>query len=189
MIVTPVKLDIDFLKSDLVRSPGLHASDIYGPLFQELQPNRFKGSIETVNPFLLALGTAWEKHFEYLLIANGMKVERPEEFLSPEGIAYSPDLILWNGVARLGELKYTSMSAKDFPTVAGNNFPPKANKWLCQMMLYAFWLGVHDGWLAVLFNNQPWNPDLRVFDITWTDRELQDNHRMVINFAKHAKLL
>jgi hypothetical protein len=189
MIVTPVKLDIDFLKSDLVRSPGLHASTIYGELYKELEPKRYAGDIEDVNPLLLAMGTAWEKHFEYLLLANGVKVERPEEFMSPEGIAYSPDLILWNGVTRLGEIKLTSMSAKDMPTDVSCFLPQKLDKFQTQMMLYAYWLGLTDGWLAILFLNKPWAPDLRVFDLTWTDRELADNHRMCMNFARHKGLL
>jgi len=187
MIVTPIPVTIDLLKSDLVRSPGLHASDIYGPLFAELDKRyAYDGP---PNPLLLALGTAWEKHFEYLLIANGIKVERPEEFMSPEGIAYSPDLIIWNGIARLGEIKYTSMSAKDFPTEVSNGFPPKADKWTCQMMLYAHWLGIDVGWLAAIFNAKPWDPDLRLFDITWTQRELTDNHTMCMNYARHKGLL
>jgi hypothetical protein len=189
MIVTPVELSIDFLKSDLVRSPGLHASDIYGPLYAELEPNRYDYGDTPTNPLLLAMGTAWEKHFEYLLIANGVQVERPEAFISPEGIAYSPDLILFNGVARLGELKLTSMSMKDMPTIEANTFPPKFDKYMTQMMLYAYWLGFVDGWLAVLSLYKPWNPELRVFDITWTDKELAENYRMVINFAKHKGLL
>jgi hypothetical protein len=189
MIVNPSAIELDLLKSDLVRSPGLHASAIYGPLFETLDPKRYGGYDEPPNPLLLALGTAWEKHFEYLLLANGIKVERPEEFMSPEGIAYSPDLILWNGIARLGELKYTSRSAKDFPTEQSTHLPVQADKWACQMMLYAYWLGINDCWLAVLFNNKPWAPELRMFDITWTAEELQRNYTMVMNFARHRGLL
>src|SRR5690242_4306817 len=106
MIVTPDTKPFDFLKSDLVRSPGLHASDIYGDLFKYLEPNSYdKGG--DMNPLLLALGTAWELHFEYLLRANGIDAQRPGEFLSPEGIAYSPDLLIFNGVTRVGEIKLT----------------------------------------------------------------------------------
>jgi hypothetical protein len=137
----------------------------------------------------LALGTAWEKHLEFLLAINGVVVERPEEFMSPEGIAFSPDLIFFNGVTRLGEIKYTSKSAKGFPTEVTNCLPPKADKWTCQMMLYAYWLGLYDGWLAVLFNHQPWNPDFRVFNITWTQRELDDNHAMIMSHAREEGML
>lgn len=131
MIVTPVPHGLDLLKSELVRSPGLHASQIYGELFQALEPERFKGTIDTVNPVLLALGTAWEAHLEKLLLLNGIHAERPEEFVSPEGIAFSPDLIIFNGVTRLGEIKYTSMSARDMPIAICHTLPPKLDKYLC----------------------------------------------------------
>ncbi len=189
MIITPIPHSLDLLKSDLVRSPGLHASTIFGDLYKELDPKRYDYGDEPANPLLLALGTAWEKHLEYLLEANGVVVERPTEFMSPEGIAYSPDLIFFNGVTRVGEIKYTSMSAKDMPTEPTNNLPPKLDKYLHQMGLYAYWLGVSNGWLAILFNHQPWMPELRVFDIHWTERELRDYHTMTINHAKHMGVL
>lgn len=189
MIVTPIDHNLDLLKSDLVRSPGLHASDIYGPLFAELEPKRYDYEGRPANPLLLALGTAWEKHLEYLLAANGVEAIRPTEFMSPEGIAFSPDLLFFNNVTRLGEIKYTSQSAKDYPTEVSNHLPPKADKYTCQMQLYAYWLGLNDGWLAIVFNHRAWSPELRVFEITWTDRELLDNHAMVMNYAKHKGLL
>ncbi len=188
MIVTPMTLEIDWLKSDLVRSPGVHASDIYGDLYKKLEPKRYDYPPDG-NPFLMVLGTAWERHFEYVLKVNGVEVERPDEFMSPEGIAYSPDLIIFNGITRVGEIKYTSMSADDMPTEVSNNFPPKLNKYLTQMKLYAFWLGVTDGWLAVLFNHKPWDPQFRMYDIHWEQHELRDNHAMIINHGKAMGLL
>lgn len=176
------------LASDLVRSPGLHASDIYSALYAELEPKRFKYD-SPPNPLLLAMGTAWEAHLEKLLARNGVTVERPSEFMSPEGIAYSPDLLFYNGITRLGEIKLTSMSAKDMPTEECNNLPPKLDKYLTQMMLYAYWLGLTDGWLAILFLYRPFDPDLRVFNISWTARELKDNHSMLMSFAKERGML
>lgn len=188
MIVTPVDHKLDLLKSDLVRSSGLHASDIYGELFKELEPARYAYTSDA-NPLLLVLGTAWEVHFEKLLIDNGIQAERPGEFISPEGIAYSPDLILFNGVTRLGEIKLTSMSADTMPIEQTNNLPPKLDKYLVQMKLYAYWLGLVDGWLAILFLHKPWSPDLRIFDLSWTQQELQENHTMCMNYAKANGLL
>lgn len=189
MIVKPAHVQLDFLKSDLIRSPGVHASDIYGSLYKQLFPKRYDYGDDGGNPLLMALGTAWEKHFEYLLRANGVEVERPDEFMSPEGIAYSPDLIIFNGVTRLGEIKYTSMSADGMPEEETNVLPEKLDKYLCQMMLYAFWLGLQDAWLAVLFNHQPWNPQFRMFDLHWEKVELVDNHAMLMNHARHEGLI
>lgn len=185
MIVTPTPINFDLLASDLVRSPGVHASDIYGDLYKKLEPKRYDYGDDT-NPLLLAVGTAWEKHLEWLLLKafGASKVERPAEFMSPEGIAYSPDLIFFNGVTRLGEIKFTSMSADDMPIDVTNVLPAKLDKYLCQMMLYAFWLGLHDGWLCVVFNHKPWAPDMRIFNLAWNDRELADNHQMLMNHAR-----
>lgn len=189
MIVTPV-LDhgIDFLASDLVRSPGLHASDIYGDLYKHLEPKRYDFGDKPPNPVLMALGTAWEKHFEYLLEKRGLKIERPGEFMSPPpfSVAFSPDLLQYNSVTRLWEIKYTSMSVKDLPEEPTNCLPPKFAKYDCQMRLYAKWLELHHGCLAVVLNHQPWDPQFRLFDIEWNDRELEENERMCVNHAVHT---
>src|SRR5262245_48994017 len=110
MIATPDPKELDFLVSDLERSPGIHASDIYGDLFEFLDPKRYKFE-GPPNPLLLALGTAWEKHLEYLLERNGINAYRPGEVMSLDGIPFSPDLIIFNGHTRVGEIKLTSMSA------------------------------------------------------------------------------
>ena len=188
MIVEPIPHGLDLLKSELVRSPGLHASDIYNDLYAALEPKRYKYD-GPPNPLLLALGTAWERHMEYLLTLNGVKYERPPEQMSPEGIAYSPDLLLYNGVTRLGELKVTSMSADDMPTAPCSTLPHKLSKYNCQMKLYAYWLGVTEGWLAILFLYKAYNPDMRVFNLTWTQQELAENHQMLMNHARHKGLL
>ncbi len=185
--MTPTTLDIDFLASDLVRSPGLHASDIYSDLYKHLDPKRYDYGDKAPNPILMALGTAWEKHFEYLLAKSGIVVERPQEFMSSEGIAFSPDLIQFNGVTRLWEIKYTSMSAKGLPTEQTNCLPKKFDKYDTQMKLYAYWLGLNHGCLAVVLNHQPWDPQFRMFDLEWTDRELAENHAMLMNHRQQMK--
>jgi hypothetical protein len=58
-------------------------------------------------------------------------------------------------------------------------------------MIYAYWLELHDGWLCVAFlGDRPLTKDsLRVFELTWSDRELQENYQTVMNSAKHGGLL
>src|SRR5262245_48856944 len=141
MLITPITTPFDFLKSELVRSPGVHASTIYNDLFKKLEPKRYDfGDDAEPNGLLMALGTAWEKHLEYLLRANGIDAERPEEFMSPEGIAFSPDLLIFNGVVRCGEIKLTSMDLKDLGLERTNVLPEKFDKYLCQTRLYVYWL-------------------------------------------------
>src|SRR4249920_2783082 len=99
MIITSAP-DIDLSLSGLVRSTGLHASDIYGPLFQHLEPKRYgkPGALRVPNHPLMALGSAWEDRLEKVLKLNGINAERPGEFIhtlpSGQEVAFSPDLII-----------------------------------------------------------------------------------------------
>ncbi len=187
MIVTPDLRTWDLLKSDLVRSPGVHASDIYGSLFKKLDPKRYDyGDDDDMNEVLIALGTAWEKHFEFLLDKNGITSYRPGEFLSPEGIAYSPDMLVFNGHARLGEIKLTSMSLDSLPTTEPvNRLDSRFDKYLVQMALYAYWLELRHGWLCICSIRKPYNPELRVLNIEWTQQDLKSNYDMCRNHAIH----
>lgn len=188
MIVKPVKdHGIDFLASDLVRSPGVHASDIYGDLYKHLEPKRFDYGDEPPNAVLMALGTAWEKHFEYLLAKSGIVVERPEEFMAPppDNIAFSPDLIQFNGKTRLWEVKLTSMALVNkhgYELIEeGNSLPQKFDKYLTQKKLYGYWLGIPDCVLAICSINKPWEPQFRLTEITFNDQELLENYQMCMN--------
>ena len=53
MIVTPDSRQLNFLVSDLVRSPGLHASDIYSDLYKYLEPKRYDHGDDPLNGVLL----------------------------------------------------------------------------------------------------------------------------------------
>lgn len=193
MKIVPDTRVLDLLASDLVRSPGLHASTIFGDLFEDLDPKRYKYD-GPPNPVSLAMGTAWENHLEYLLVKNGIDATRPDEFLSPEGIAYSPDLLIFNGVIRCGEIKWSSKSVKGLPTQPANSLESKYDRYLCQLQLYIYWLRIEfncevQGWLALALMHQAWNPQFRPFNIDFTDRELQDNFDMCINHAKRKGML
>jgi hypothetical protein len=199
MIVDPHDYGIDLLASDLVRSPGLHASTVFNGLFEELDPDRYKYD-GPPNPMSLAMGTAWEKHLEWLLVKNGVEAVRPGEHMSPPCgpsetvIAYSPDLILFNGVVRCGEIKWTSKSAKDLPMSVSTFLPPKYDKYLAQLMLYTYWLRIEfdvevQGWLSLSLMHQAWNPQFRCYNIDFVDRELHDNYQMCMNYAIEKGLI
>lgn len=188
MIVTPDRRPFDFTLSDLVRSTGLHASDIYGDLYKFLEPKRYDHE-GPPNDVLMALGTAWEQHFEFLLKKNGIDCERPGEFMSPEGIAYSPDLFIYNGHSRVGEIKLTSMSLDEIADEETNELPVKFDKYLTQIKLYCFWMDWPHGWLAITSIRQPWAPEYRAFDLEFTDRELRENHAMCMQHARHEGMM
>lgn len=183
-------LQLDLLASDLVRHPGLHASHIYGSLYEELEPKRFvRGS--KPDPLRMALGTAWEAHLEYLLIKNGVAAERPPAFISPSGVAYSPDLLIYEAdKVIVGEIKLTWMSSKDAPRLVNAPFPPKYDKWLTQAMVYAYWLETTFVRLYAMFvNGSHYAPELLVWDIEFHPRELIENHDRLMNHAKHRGMM
>ena len=192
MKITPHPVEFDLLASDLVRHPGLHASNIYNSLFEELEPKRFvKGS--KLDPVRMALGTAWEKHFEHLLIKSGAEAHRPDEFRSPEGITYSPDLLLTHkGELCLGELKLTWQSSREAPRKKNDPFPPKFDKYLCQMMLYMHWMDLTLGWLCAYFVNGAYtnfSPELLSWYVEFSRRELVENYDRLMRHAKTTKLI
>ena len=136
MIITPVPHGLEGIVgvSTGPRSPGLHMSAIYNDLFQDLEPKRFqKGSVP--NPLMLEAGLALENMLEEGL-RQRLCGERPPEQVTAEGIFYSPDLIIFNGHTRLGEIKLTWMSSKEVPREVSNGFPSQFDKYFVQMKAY-----------------------------------------------------
>jgi hypothetical protein len=196
MIVTAAE-PIDLSKSNLVRSTGLHASAIYGNLYKHLEPERFgkPGEPQEPNDELMFLGSALEDRLEPTMQLNGISCYRPGEFIhtTPDGqqIAFSPDLMIFNGVTRVGEIKLTSMKVEDLLDLKGaiNNLPPKMDKYLTQMMLYIKWLELRHGWLGIMSIYRPYAPVFVPLNIEFSDRDLDDNERMCLNHARHEGLL
>lgn len=186
MKITPISHGLDLLATDLVRSPGVHMSDLYGDLYQDLEPKRFVRGSEP-NPMLLALGTAWERHLEFLLDRNGVRVLRPGELFTPEGIAYSPDGIVDGD--RVVEYKLSSMGVQDLLTSPTNSLPEKFGKYLCQLMAYCFHMETPYARLYFCSIRRPFDPRLLVFDIDFSARDLHANWTALLNHAQHKGLL
>ena len=191
MIVTPVPHELVGIGvSTGDRSPGLHASDIYGDLYQELEPTRYRRDTAP-DPLRLEAGLAFES-----LLEEGLKRrlcgERPGEFTTDEGVIFSPDLIIFNHVTRVGEIKLTWMSSNEIPTVLSNGLPPKFDKWLTQIKFYCRAVETCYGRLIGFFVNgdyRPPSPRLLAWDLQFTKRELDENHTMLMNHARHRGLL
>lgn len=186
MIITPVVHELEGLlaKSLGPRSPGLHVSEIYGDLFQDLEPKRYSRD-SAPNPIRLAVGLAWEAWLEQVLVK--FDVMRPGELVSDEGIAYSPDLFVINGTNRIGEIKATWMSC------ASGLDDPKFDKWIVQAKIYCHWTDMKGARFYVLFMNGDYKlnrePTFKVWDVDFTERELLENHMMLMNHARHKGLL
>ena len=192
MIITPVAHGLEDIVgvSTGYRSPGLHMSTIYNDLFCDLEPKRFqKGS--TPNPLILEAGLALETMLEEGL-RQRLCGERPAEQVTSEGIFYSPDLIIFNGHTRLGEIKLTWMSSKEVPREIANGFPPKFDKYFVQMKAYCYHLELAHARLLAFFINGNYRhngPELLAWDIDFTKRELTENWTMLKNHATSKRML
>ena len=126
MIVTPVNHGLQSLigVSTGYRSPGLHASTIYGSLAQHLYPKRYgqPGGSKSFDMLRMEMGLTFEQALEEAFrgsITAKLQAERPPEQMTtkaPAGVAYSPDLLIFRDThTALGEIKLSWMSCKDCP--------------------------------------------------------------------------
>lgn len=180
-------LDIDVVPPQSDRSIGhLHMSDIYNDFYKTADPNRYDKN-EAPNDLYLALGLAWEQYFERLLIAHGVDAKRPPAFETANGIKFSPDLLVYNGQDRLGEIKLTFMS------VSEDLSEPKFAKYLTQAMLYAHGLKMRHVVFYVLFVNGDYKanrgPQLYKFYIEFSQRELDEEWDTMMAHAKQMGVL
>jgi hypothetical protein len=199
MIVKPFEHGLDIAPNDASRSKGLHMSDLYNDLYQDLEPERYiRGSLPA--PALLAIGLALEQYTERLLLRAGIGAHRPGEFRTPDehAIAFSPDLLILNGVMKGGEIKATFASSKDLPTTTERAFPEKFDKYVTQMKAYGHNLGIPDWILYGWFLKGKWEKhksdqvvlaDFRAFEFTFTAREMLDEYKMLLNHGRSKGML
>ena len=189
MKIIPIPHDLDLAVSTLPRSPGLHMSEIYNDLYQDLEPKRYQRGTAP-DPLRLEAGLALES-----ILEEGLKrrlAQRPGEFRTPEGIIFSPDLLISNDHLRLGEIKLTWMSSRDVPHEQANSFPPKFDKWFTQVKSYCHALETPWARLYAFFVNgdyKPPSPELLAWDIEFSKRELGENMSALLNHARHKRLL
>ena len=174
------------------RSPGLHASDLYGKLFQQLDPKRYPKN-EPMDWNRIALGLAWEQYLEKRMQVLGLDMARPGEFQSPHGFYYTPDLFSTSGKFRLGEIKVTWMSCRGWPKTQTNNLPPQFDKYLSQMMLYCHERETPYATLYPYFVRGNYkgrnDPQFLPVDIEFSARELRDNFSRLMNFGRNEGML
>lgn len=196
MIITPAKHGLEDIVgvSTTPRTPGLHISEIYNDLYQDMEPKRFvRGSAP--DPLRLEAGLALEN-----MVEQGLKerfvggIERPGEFVTEEGILYTPDLIIFDSGprCRLGEIKLTWMLSREVPRTVVHSFPPQFEKWFTQIKSYCYHLDLLEARLIAYFvngDNRPPRPELLAWDIEFTKAELQRNWQMMMNHARSKPYL
>ncbi len=205
-------IDLTAVKADgYERGAGVHASDLYGSLYKSLLPERYDKRDADGNPtpfdhLRMALGTALELAIQQWL-STLLLGERPPECtadhhaLCPHrdspvvsgvacwcgaGIIYSPDQLFYaDKRVVLGELKLTWMSPK------GLLDDEKFGKYLTQIQLYLYWLGLNVCRLFIYFVNG--NPDrsplLWARELIFTDRELEEEYGVVMRHARKKGLV
>lgn len=163
-------------------------SDIYNSLYADLDPKKYaKGDGPDVTK--MTLGTSFEEVLEVAL-SERIIGERAGEFTTKEGIIYSPDHLIFNGVTTLGEFKCTWFSIR-----AGIQ-DKRFDKWFTQMKSYCYHLQTPYARLYALFVNGDYSykppyggPHVRAWDIEFTRRELDDNWAMLMRHARRKKML
>lgn len=182
-------------------------SDLYNDLYQDLEPTRFDKT-KPMDMLRVETGLAFENVLEAALVDRQIG-ERPGEFFTEEGIAFSPDIIAFEGaITVLGEIKVTWMSAKDCPISDAQSarcgipanwdgatdvtFPAKFDKYFTQMKAYCYHLGTPYARLMAFFVNgtyRPPTPAQLTWDFEFSARELLDEWAMLKNHGKHKGLL
>ena len=197
MIVTPCAHGLEDIigqnEPGYIRTPGLHMSTIYNDYYQYQDPKRYDKT-KPMDVLRLEAGLSWERLLEEAIKdrIGAMGCGRPGELIGPEGIIYSPDLIIFNGSIRLGEIKLTWMSSREVPREKDYGFPPKFEKYLTQMKCYCYCLETPYARLIAFFVNgdyRPPTPELLAWDITFSPRELKEEWATMMNWARHRKML
>lgn len=192
MIAKPIPHGVNLAQgaAGYVRGEGLHMSDLYSALYKDLEPERY----DTGSPMDLQrveLGLAFEEMLERAF--KDRLFERPGEFQTDEGIIFSPDLLIFeDDIIRVGEIKLSWLSSKDTPRDVNGSFGPKFDKWMVQIKAYCYHLETPYARLyffAVNGDYKPPSPQLLAWDLTFTPRELEENWRMLRNYAVRKGIL
>ena len=182
------------MMDDPSRSKGLHLSTIIGSIMEEMYPDKYGGSKDQTFVNRVEFGLMWERSLEIALARECIDTNeglcRPPE-QEEDGIYMSPDgmALFNNGKAkvRVNEYKSTWKSApseKKHTTIED----PKFMAWWMQLKAYCRAMGTRYGRLIVYFINgdyaQGYVPQLRAWDATFTQEDLDLNWSMIIRQAQ-----
>jgi hypothetical protein len=222
MILSPYALDLTSLKmgtSSGSRAPGLHASHIYGDFYKDFDPKRY-GRDGGPDPYTLEAGLLIESMLEEGLKRrieeeHAVDISRPGEFThefdwnGKQGqIHYNPDLFIFNGQFRVGEIKATWMTSgvsheqidaaskgDSVALEACQNvlLEPKFAKYLSQLKFYLYFLNNRFGRLYVFFfqanRRPPFPPQFLAWDIEFSQDELDFEYHVLMNHADSKGML
>lgn len=222
MILSYIPLDIAAFNigdSAAPRAAGLHASDIYNDLYKALEPKRFDRP-GGPPPILLETGLIFETALEEGLarrFSSGQsheQIERPGELTytgvyedKPVEIHYNPDLFIYNGGFRIGEIKATWLSSKiehewlenaeameaHRDEIEAAFLNPKFDKYYTQLKLYSYFLKTKLGRLYICFiagnYDRPFRTQVVPMDVEFNEDELFQNYCMCLNHAVYKGMI
>lgn len=176
------------------RSPGLHLSQIYDDLADTIKPRKPMSDARDIQSYR-AGGFIWERVLETsfstafgdsLIDADTV---RPGEVYR-DGIWASPDL-LHLPTFTVVDTKFTWRSSRRLEVPEGVGLATALNNhfwtWTVQLKGYCQMLNTTLARLLVFFVNGNYadsGPQLRQFDLTFTNRELDENWSMLLNHAR-----
>lgn len=189
IILRPDTIDQLVFDASPERTKGLHVSQIIKSICAELDPKRFAHT-DDLPWALFETGFTFERVLEMAFAARLPQIFRPGE-ITLDGVIMSPDGIDPDGStfsfrmsgepSVLEEYKFTKMSSSGAPD------SPKFFHWFVQMKAYCLALGTPRARLRALFINGDYRlRDLqyKVWDIEFTEDELQENWQMLVSHAR-----
>ena len=171
---------------DTARSPGLHVSHIIKDIMVDLYPKRFKRNEEEIPWALMEMGFVWEEVISLGLVKRFFVddvIFQPGEieldmngttcYMTPDGYHVKDDCV--------EEYKFTKASArKDIDD-------PFFMHWVMQTQAYCLGMGCLMSRFRILFVNGDYkekrDPLVRVWNVSFTPRELDENWDMLTNHA------
>ena len=166
------------------RTPGLHVSQIIRSICASLEPKKYGDG--PVNPLYTEPGFAFEVLLSAAFQARRTDIFRPGE-VEKDGIICSPDGVqLVGSNVWLEEFKSTEMSMSGFPT------DPKFRKWLWQIAAYCYVMETLYSRIRVLWlrgDYQKVRREYEVWEIVWTQDELDATWSLLVNHAKEQGML
>ena len=178
------------------RAPGLHLSDVIKVIMYE-RDKKFNPN-DPMDMMRIEAGFTWEEILSHSLARRYRDANPPYQGKRPEpfqkdGIWMSPDWVNPGSDWPLEEWKATKVSSK-------SPFMERQWYWPIQMMGYAHGMGVTAAILRVWYINGDYSYDSNKSDLTllrdyheyeleFTQRDLEDNWRSVLGYARRYGLL
>lgn len=214
LVIDPTVLTIGV--SGGVRAGGAHASDLYNDFMADSNPKKYgylrRDPENKIDPLLVEPGLIFEMMLEEglqrRLAASGIdgSVERPGELVhtdtfegQPISFSFNPDLFIFNGIFRVGEIKATWQWSGISPecykaykegdsdaacTVREVLLDPKYAKYLMQLQLYQYAVKTLFGRLYIFYVNgcgrPPFPPQLLAWDVEFSQEELDMNYACLV---------